>query len=759
MGRSLPAAILPVPVILLLAACGSHPEQSAEGFVGSASCRSCHEKFYELWGTSHHGLAMQPYTAELARAAFTPHTEDIVIGKFAFRMDVTGEKGYVIEKGPDGEKQYEIEHVMGGKNVYYFLTPYVRGRLQTLPIAYDIRTKSWFDTAASGVRHFPDVEDSPLHWTDRPYTFNTSCYGCHVSQLTINYDLESDEYQTTWSEPGINCETCHGPAGAHIKFCEEDEEACKADPRLIVTRTFTAEQHNSNCAPCHAKMSAISDDFRPGDRYFDHYDLVTLEHRDFYADGRDLGENYTFTTWRMSPCAKSGDLDCVDCHTSSGRYRFAGEKTNEACAPCHHDKVTTPTAHTHHPADSLGNKCVSCHMPMTDFARMARSDHSMRPPAPAATLAFGSPNACNICHADETPQWADKIVRKWRTRDYQKPILEQGGLVQAARDDDWTKLREIGEYVTSPERDEVFATSLVRLLRNCQDEDKWPILLATIKDPSPLVRAASAEALLGNGSAEAVAALVAGAMDDFRLVRLRSAASLAGTPLRGVSPEDRASVQKATEEFLTSMRTRPDDEHAHANLGNYYMNSGDLANAIKSYETAVKLNPIGVATAVNLSLAYNLNGQNEEAEKSLRLALETDPANAAANFNLGLLLGELNRKAEAKKALATALETDPEMAAAAYNLCVLESGQSLTRAVGYCRKAAELRPDDARYGYTLGFYQFRARDTFGAVQTLERVITQHPTYMDAYGLLSQVYRAQGNMEAAAGVAARARHAQ
>jgi len=28
------------------------------GYAGSASCRECHEKFYQLWSTSRHGLAM-----------------------------------------------------------------------------------------------------------------------------------------------------------------------------------------------------------------------------------------------------------------------------------------------------------------------------------------------------------------------------------------------------------------------------------------------------------------------------------------------------------------------------------------------------------------------------------------------------------------------------------------------------------------------------------------------------------------------------
>ncbi|MGZ6219990.1 MAG: hypothetical protein ACXWMV_08330, partial [Syntrophales bacterium] len=42
------------------------PSPKVQGFVGSASCRQCHEKFYQLWSTSRHGLAMQPYTADFA---------------------------------------------------------------------------------------------------------------------------------------------------------------------------------------------------------------------------------------------------------------------------------------------------------------------------------------------------------------------------------------------------------------------------------------------------------------------------------------------------------------------------------------------------------------------------------------------------------------------------------------------------------------------------------------------------------------------
>ena len=296
---------------------------------------------------------MQPYSAEFAEKNLKPQANDVTIGKFSYRALLTGSTGSVLEKGPGGEKKYPIEHVLGGKNVYYFLTKFERGRLQTLPVAYDVQRKEWFDTAASGIRHFPGGQTGqPVDWKDPAYTFNTSCYGCHVSQLSSNYDLKTDTYTTTWAEPGINCEACHGPSAEHNRVFRETPKGQKPeDIKIISWKNFTPEQKNAACSICHAKMSPVTATFAPGDRFFDHFDLSTLEDPDFYPDGRDLGENYTYTSWMLSPCAKAGKLDCVTCHTSSGRYRFKAEETaNDACMPCHENHVKNATAHTHHQA-------------------------------------------------------------------------------------------------------------------------------------------------------------------------------------------------------------------------------------------------------------------------------------------------------------------------------------------------------------------------------------------------------------------------
>ena len=723
-----------------------------KGYAGSRSCIDCHEKFYKLWSTSFHGLSMQPYTAAFAKAKLTPQVNEIVIGKYRYMANISGEAGWVIEKGPKGEKKYPMEQVVGGKYVYYFLTTLERGKLQTLPVGYDVNRKDWFDTAASGIRHFPDEQrTATVFWKDQAYTFNTACFGCHVSQMRTNYDLKTDTYRTVWKEPGINCETCHGPSEEHNRVCEEaGQGVTPADLKIISAKKFTVGQHNDSCGSCHAKAVVLTNNFKPGERLFDHFDLVTLEDPDFYPDGRDLGENYTHTTWLLSPCVQSGKLSCLHCHTSSGRYRFKAEdKANNACLPCHKERVQNSAAHTNHPPGTPASKCIACHMPMTEFARMKRSDHSLLPPTPAVTLAYKSPNACNICHTDKDAKWADENVRKWRKRDYQAPVLYRTGLIDAARKRDWNRLLEMIEFLDKKQdRDEITATSLIRLLRNCDDPRKNPVLLKMLQDRSPLVRSAAVDALALYPTRGNLQTLVKATGDDYRLVRIRAAAGIAGWKGLALSEADKKNVEKATREYLQSIKIPPDHWASYYNEGNYYLNIGNYPQAIAGYETSLRLEPLGVMSRVNMSIAYARLGENKKAETSLREALKVSPDSAAANFNMGLLKAEQGDRKGTERYLRRAWRADPKMGDAAYNLCVILSEGKAKEAIGWCRKAHEASPSNPKYAYTLAYYERKKGDTEASIQTLRSLIARSPDYPDAYMLLGEIYEKQGKVNEA-----------
>jgi hypothetical protein len=61
--------------------------------------------------------------------------------------------------------------------------------------------------------------------------------------------------------------------------------------------------------------------------------------------------------------------------------------------------------------------CTDCHMPQV--SRLLQTDfqirsHTFRPPNPALSVAYGGqeqmPNACNLCHNEEEPEWALAVL-------------------------------------------------------------------------------------------------------------------------------------------------------------------------------------------------------------------------------------------------------------------------------------------------------------------------------------------------------------
>jgi tetratricopeptide (TPR) repeat protein len=749
--RKLRWAGVVLPLFLLLLVAANRPEkasQPADGkattrFVGSRSCRECHERFYKLWEPSHHGKAMQPFTQEFAASELLPQTNDIAIGPLLFRADFSGTNAWVYEVGPQGTNRYAMLHAMGGKNVYYFLTPLEKGRLQVLPIAYHVVHKEWYDTTASMVRHFHGIEDAPLDWRDPMLTFNTACFNCHVSQLTKNYDPETDTYHTEWVEPGINCETCHGPADEHNRVCREAPAGTvPKDLKIIRTGPLTPLQRDAICAPCHAKMSPLTSTFQPGDRYFDHYDLVTLEDGDFHPDGRDLGENYTYTSWLMSPCLKGGKFECNHCHTSSGRYRFAGTNTNHACLPCHAERVADAPAHTRHKQGSKGNQCVSCHMPMTIFAHMRRSDHSLRPPTPSATLSFKSPNACNICHTKKDAAWADKHVRKWHKDDYQAPVLKRAALLDAARKGDWSKLDPILDYIQQPDADVIFTTAFLRLLDTCNDKRVWPVLRKLAAHPSPLARSSAVQALQDDTDSQSLRVMLDATRDDVRIVRVKAAIALSRHAGQELSEADRQSLDAATAEYLHSLTSRPDDWSSHYNLGNYFVDRQQPRKALESFKRSSRFRPDVILPLVNRSMVHARLGENTEAEDCLRRAIAIEPENSAVNFNLALLVAEKQRGEEAESLLRKALKSDPRFAAAAYNLGVLLSRRRPAEGINWCRKAVAFEPQEPKYGYSLGFFLAQNGKTAEAETELRKLMARSPAFADAGFFLGNLYEQQ-----------------
>ncbi len=756
---SFPICIIALAV-LSLNSC--HDKKSAEeqvdigSYAGSRSCQECHERFYNLWSPSHHGKAMQAVEDVLSKDGLVLPVSSIKVGGHWFDVTIDSISLYMIEKENQTTtkkiNRYEAKWALGGRNIFYFLTPFEGGRLQTMPLAYDINREEWYSTPGSAVRHFVDnmSPDEEIDWKHSLYTFNTTCHSCHVSQLEKNYDLTTDTYHTTWKEPGINCETCHGPSEAHIRVCREAEKngTTPVDLKIISVKAFTAQQRNAACASCHAKGMPLTLTYVPGEPFFQHFNLLTLENPDYYPDGRDLGENYTLTSWLQSACVANSDLNCVTCHTSSGRYRFKNND-NESCAACHEEQIENFEVHTHHTIeDSL--TCISCHMPKTEFARMTRSDHSMRPPTPVTTMEFGSPNACNICHREEDAEWSNKHVTEWHGN-YQDETVGIARLIYEGRNGKFQHLEEMLEMINDHNIDVIFRNSMIRILRGQVNESNAVYFFEALKDKFPLIRASATEAIGSMMNEKTKNALLEALKDSVMVVRNRASSMLASYPRDMFTQEEWKIVENNFKSYEDFLMTYPDTWSAHFNMGSYYQGRGMHTRAVQSYEKAAELEGEAIMPLVNASLAYSILGNNLAAEQKLKKALELDPQNAAANLNYGLLLAQIQRFDEARKHLIQALESDSTMGAAAYNLAVISAQNDLMAALRYSNHAYMVEPDNPKYGYTYAFYTFQSGNRNLAASTLRKVIKSNPYYLDAYLFLASIYEESGNMTAAINV--------
>jgi hypothetical protein len=100
------------------------------------------------------------------------------------------------------------------------------------------------------------------------------------------------------------------------------------------------------------------------------------------------------------------------------------EKGNGLCLTCHGlNKQAGPRAatleeHTHHAANSPGSSCVACHMPAIaqQIADVNVRSHTFHFTSPVQTSQLKIPNACNVCHTDKTPDWAEEALKTWTDR-------------------------------------------------------------------------------------------------------------------------------------------------------------------------------------------------------------------------------------------------------------------------------------------------------------------------------------------------------
>ena len=733
--------VLHLGLLLLPAAVGAAEraaadDVSAAAFVGAGTCVECHVEQGKDWTGSHHDLAMQ-------EAA-----EDTVLGDFAdtslTQFGVTStfyranDKFMVRTEGADGKLgDFEIRYVFGVHPLQQYLIEFPGGRLQALSLAWDARPKEeggqrWFHL-------YPDekiTHDDELHWTKPSQNWNSMCAECHSTDLQKNYDPASKSFSTTWSEIDVSCEACHGPGSDHVSWAEQKpgwEEhqgnmglVLLLDERKGVGWAMDPETGNARrskprqgereiemCARCHARRSPITSDYAHGDRFMDHYLPRRLDEGMYFPDGQIDDEVYVYGSFLQSKMFQAG-VTCSDCHEPHDlSLRSPG---NGVCLQCHRaDRFDTP-AHHFHEAGSTGASCAECHMPPRNYMVVdPRHDHSMRIPRPDLSVKIGTPNACNTCHQDQTPQWAAKQVSAWYGK-LPTGFQQYAEALQATRDQAPTAGRELATLIRSTQTPDIARATALAAIGPYVNRANADVLASGVADSEPMVRAATLTALeqLPQGLQVRLAWPLLG--DPVRAVRIEAARLLSAIPTGDLAGDQRALLDSAMGEYVDSQLAMAERPEAQANLGNFYVARGEGEKAVAAYRAAMALEPRFVPSRINLADFYSRSGDETQAEAVLREGIKGSPSNGDLQHALGLSLIRQKLLPEALTAL---------------------------------QRGASLSPGNPRYVYVYAVALNSTGQAQQAILVLQGAHNAHPNDRDILGALVAFNRDVGNDNQAA----------
>ena len=709
---------------------------AAATYVGANSCRSCHEKEFSAWSGSHHQLAMQHATAatvlgDFADARFSYHGIESTFfrgadGKFMVRTD-----------GPDGNLvDYPISYTFGVYPLQQYLIAFPGGRFQVLPLAWDARPKGeggqrWFHL-------YPDQKidhKDPLHWTGIYQNWALQCAECHSTNLRKGYDPASNSYRTTFSDINVACESCHGPASAHLDWADKKDKApyatkgdkglpslkshwneawnFPADGARFAVRDHPAEPAGMNsCAACHSRRSTLSEEGKAGAVLEDTHRLAMLTAPNYHADGQQREEVYVWGSFLQSRMYQNG-VTCMDCHEPhSQKLRAEG---NALCTRCHQASEFDVASHHRHQAGGKGAQCVTCHMPRQNYMVIhARPDHSLRIPRPDLSSSLGSPNACTQCHSDKQPAWAATTMDKWygkawRDRPHYGTILHAGE-TQGVR-----AVPSLLELASSPAAPAIVRATAATLTQPYVTPATLPATRALLQDDAPSVRIAALGMLEPVDPVNRVLAASPLLSDPVRGVRIEAARILADIPDDQIPLARRSARQAALQEYVASLEQEADWPSSSVNLGNLRLRQGRTDDAIAAFKRAIALDPQFVGAYVNLADAWRQQGREPEAEKVLRQGLAVLPRNADLHHALGLLL---TRKGESAAALTEFAE------------------------------AASLAPGNARYVYVHAIAVHSAGQRAEALALLRSASKRHPNDLAILSALISISREVGDRRAA-----------
>ncbi len=663
------------------------PDPHLANWHSPETCFECHQDVYHKWETSHHALAQRDLDPERDNAAFEPkeildETGQVYLVKNSEENPFTLEAVY-----KDGAKEPEpavATAVIGEDPIRQFLIDFPGGRKQTHALTWDPHKGEWFNVFGDEERNEGDWG----HWTQQGMNWNANCASCHMTDYSKNYDMYSSSYTSEWKHAGITCIQCHQNMDKHV-------QAYRGGDVSAHPVTTNAEIHMENCASCHSRREELTaDQFKPGDRFHNHFRLVLPDQPGaYFVDGQAREENYVYGSFKLSRMAEKG-VSCLDCHDPHTNQTILPVQNNQLCLRCHSTglkeaTLIDPVAHSRHAEGSVGNQCVSCHMPERVYMqRDPRRDHGFTSPDPHLSIEYGVPNACSTCHQDQTTEWARDHFQAWYGEsDKRKQARQRAHVLAEVEDGDLQSSADLLD-LHGKETNAYWKTTWLRLLAPFASEQTVLELgLQSMNEGSPIERDAAVRIL--SNRQDRLEDLQNALGDPSRQVRLQAADVLLPMFNSGLLAFQEWQI------YAEASADRPAGALRRAQLA-AMQNDANLARLLARQATAMDAN--NPHLLYDAAIILDRIGNVDSALSNLAKAKRLDPDLAMVYYAEGLLYAEKGDLAASAQALREAVEKDPSQDRWWYNLSIANFQQGdLETARASLQKAIDLRPDEAAY--------------------------------------------------------------
>jgi tetratricopeptide (TPR) repeat protein len=253
-----------------------------------------------------------------------------------------------------------------------------------------------------------------------------------------------------------------------------------------------------------------------------------------------------------------------------------------------------------------------------------RRDHSFRIPRPDLTLITGSPNTCNDCHADQSPDWAAQQVEQWfPNSDHRGPHFSE--TFAMAQEFPGKVAADLETIALSPDQPGLVRATALFLMQPIVSPELADRLAPLLRHEDPLVRGAAAVMQRGAPPEIRAQRLLPVLADPMQSVRIAAAKQMIDMSASQMTPSQRAASGEALSDWQKSLASRLDFPETHLVLGGMALALRNPQAAQRAFREAVAMDPQRAeAWSILVQLAYQSGGLSA-ARTVLREALSAVP--------------------------------------------------------------------------------------------------------------------------------------